>query len=597
MMHSPFSYMARTFSIIWSLLVSRETSSMSSSTKRVSILLIVIVFTATFIANDLFGHGGRFKRPIPKGGDPNQQDPSQTSAADKRGYSFPGGGPQVLFSESRWEFWWDFNADDLIGLQPALMKLSPKAGAVVDFPYEKPTKKDKQEKLVRYFLNLLKKEKSPEIREAAVLSLARTRDPNVIPYIEAAYDDKDEKVRTMAVIALGVSQNQQAGPILESISNNKDTSTEIRSFAIVAMGLLGGDSALKAFKRWLSPQVFKKLDRITQQTVAFGAGITEDSTLCPLIRTALIDNFSDDRITISYLILSLGRLGDRAANANIIKHLSNRDAQIRRSAAVALGSAASPSDKDVIEALINSAKNDADNMLKNFCFIALGKIGGETAEKFLIKELDNVTRDHLPFVGLAIGLTGQKSFGDKMLRKFLEVKDINTKSALALTLGMLKNENALGELRKIVDGGSDPIYKGYCALALGMLKDNKSVERLIDLYFSQHDVELHRFVAIALGLIGDRSITVKMYNCLKDSPDTIRHSSAYNLGLIGDKRAIDPLKTVVENKSETNLFRKYAILGLGHIADDSEVPVVSRITKNCNYTILDNFLYELYNIN
>jgi HEAT repeat protein len=131
-----------------------------------------------------------------------------------------------------------------------------------------------------------------------------------------------------------------------------------------------------------------------------------------------------------------------------------------------------------------------------------------------------------------------------------------------------------------------------------MLRDNESVERLKNMYKEANDVELHRNLAIALGLIGDRSITRDMYGLLKDStPDLTRIATAYNLGLIGDKNALDPLLKVASNKKENARMRTFAILGLGLISDDNPWPAISRFTRDHNYTILDNFMCELYNIN
>jgi len=139
---------------------------------------------------------------------------------------------------------------------------------------------------------------------------------------------------------------------------------------------------------------------------------------------------------------------------------------------------------------------------------------------------------------------------------------------------------------------------GYCALALGMLRDGDSVGRLTRIYGSATNVEVHRFVAIALGLIGDRTITTLMVSLLdKNTPDMLRISTAYNLGLIGDRKAIQPLRKIASDPTENTQLRSFAIMGLGLLADESDAPVISKISQDNNYTILDNFMYELFNIN
>lgn len=569
--------------------------SLSKGNFKVAVLLLGAI---CFIAQDLAAHGGRWRGPSTKSAvdtDPNSNKTTVQGASEK-GISYPGGGPQIPFDSARWEFWWDYNHEPLVGLKTALYNLTPQAGAI-DFPFEKVTPKSKKQ-LVRLFTKIFREDSSARVREAALMSLARTHDDSVLPWLQIALEDDNLYVRTMAVIALGISQIEGAVPVLQAIFEDKNESTEIRSYSAVAVGLAGGQPAVELFKYWLDPKVFKGLDKALQETVAFGAGLTEDPTLGPHIRTALIDNFTDDRITNSYLVLSLGRLGDRAANAILLEYMDARDTQVRRSAVVALGASASPSDKDVIQGLIDKIDNDSDNIMKNFCYISLGKIGGETAEEFLEEQLESVKRAYLPYVGLALGLTRNPKYGKKLFTKFMAVRDLTTRGALAVAMGLVNYRDAIGEFRKIVDNGGEPIFSGYCALTLGLLRDSESVERILKLYQESNDVELQGNAARALGLIGDLSVTSELYKLLdRSTPDITRLSTAYNLGLIGDQKAIEPLTRVATNKNENERFRSYALLGLGMLGDDRESPVVSKISRNNNYTILDNFLSELMNVN
>ncbi|MHC4944620.1 MAG: HEAT repeat domain-containing protein [Planctomycetota bacterium] len=569
---------------------------MNGSSKRAWFFLIIALFAFAIIPADLWAHGGRFRGPVTKSAiDDNLTDLTVVQGASEKGISFPGGGPQVSFDEARWEFWWDYNQDPLVGLKGALYSLTPEAGAI-DFPYEKVSPKNRN-KLIKFYVDILRKEKETRVREAAVLALARTHDESVLPWLEIAYDDQNLYVRTIAVIALGISQIQGAVPLLESIYKNGE-SKEISSYAAIAAGLVGGEAAKKVFMKWLEPRFFKSQERFLQQAIAFGAGLTEDPDLGPPIRSTLIEKVSGDRITNSYLVLSLGRLKDRAANAILLEYMDDKDTQIRRSAAIALGATATPSDKDVVEGLIKKIETDSDNIMRNFCYISLGMIGGEAVETFLVQQLDAVKRAYLPYVGLAVGLTRNSEYGPKLFKKFTEIKDLNTRGALALGLGLLKSKEAIGELRKALDAGGDPIYLSYCALALGMIGDTESVKRLTDAYVKSNDVELLYRTATALGLIGDRSITKEMYALLdKSTPDIRRVSTAYNLGLIGDQKAIDFLTKLVSSSNENSRLRAFALLGLGLLTDEAQVPVVSKISRNNNYTILDNFIFELFNIN
>jgi len=363
------------------------------------------------------------------------------------------------------------------------------------------------------------------------------------------------------------------------------------------VGLVGGDAARKAFEKWFEPKTFKGFKRFVQQGVAYGAGLTEDPTLGPLIRSALHNSLSEDRITTAYLLLSLGRLKDRAANAILLEHLEAKDIQARRSAVIALGICASPSDKDVVESIIKKIGSDSDNLMKNFCYIALGQIGGETVEEYLTDQLGKVSTAYLPWVGLAVGLTRNPKHGPGVLKAFMGTKNLTVRSALAISLGLLNFKEAVGELRKAVDTTGAPVFRGYCALALGMLKDNESVDRLKKLYVDEVNLELLQYTAEGLGLLGDRSITNEMVGMMDSAPSNVQVATAYNLGLIGDQKSIEPLVAVAGNRNNSIRLRSFALLGLGHLTDDRPLDVMTKIKRDNNYTIYVNFIFELYNVN
>ncbi len=560
-----------------------------------TIALITLIILPT---SDLFAHGGRFKAPVAGTTPGDSADGNSAfSSAVQKGFSFPGGGPQVAFRETMWEYWWDFHHEPLLGLRKSLFSRTPSAG-VIDFPFEKITSNEKRVKLVNKLRNKLRA-KEQSVRAAAVVALARTRDESVVPYIEMTYgSDKSTHVRTMSVLALGITRNPRAVKVLESIMNDDAELTELRLFAAVSLGLIGGEDVAVVLRRYLNEKGFKKLERDLRRGVAFASGLTLDPTLAPMVSSLLANKADKDWVTESFLVLSLGRLGYRAANPILIEYLENGKVHVRRSAAISLGVTASPSDKDVIQALQKAATSDADLMVKNFCHVALGKVGGPEAEKFLLKLFNSANLTRVPFVALGIGLLGVQNNGAVLLEKYKSIKDNSTRAALAVSMGLLKYTPALGELRKVVDSKSDPIFRSYCAQALGMMRDTDSIERLRKSCIEANDVELIRSSAMALGLIGDNGV----YDVLLDMMDEkksviIRSSAAYCMGLVCDRKAIASLTLVAEDEDIPSEIRSYAITALGLLGDESPTPVVSLITRDNNYTIMETNLYELFNIN
>jgi len=548
--------------------------------------------------NEIQAHGGRFKPPTPgvTPGDPGES--SGTGSSKMKGFSFPGGGPQFAFSENRWEFWWDFHHEPLLDLRKALFSRTAAAG-VIDFPFETISVDEKRINLVRPLTGMIR-ERHSGVRSAAVVALARTRDENIIPYLEHAYEKDDNlNVRTMAILSLGISKNPRAVKLLHSVMKNERESDEIRFFATISLGFIGGENTTTVFKNYLDPPTFNRLDRNIQRAVAFASGLTNDPTLAPLVQRLLINKVSGDDVTDSFLVLSLGRLGDWSANALLINFLEKGHFQSRRSSAIALGVAATPADKDVITALGRAVMSDADLMVKNFCYIALGRIGGTEAEKILLKQFNSVTQTKLPFVAIALGLLGSSENGALLLQRFKSLKDLSTRAALAVSLGLLRYTPALGDLRKAMDRESEPVFRSYCAQALGMLRDVESIDRLRDACTDSNDVELIRSAAIALGLIGDHGAVKVLHDLIRKGKksDVVNSAAAYAMGMIGDKKAIQHLVSIVENENLTAELRSYGVISLGLLGDNSPFPIISAVTRNSNYTIMETYLYEIFNVN
>jgi len=562
-------------------------------------LVVLMISTLILVSADLDGHGGQFKLPVTAGAQGEQGESGSAAGAVQKGYSFPGGGPQIAFSESRWEFWWDFHHEPFLNLRGVLYSRTPAAG-VIDFPFEQITSDEKRIKLVRQLSNYLQRAREQSVRSAAVLALARTKDPNVVPYIEIAYrKDSVLEVRTDAVLALGVTENPRAIGILRSILDDDKVSMEIRFFAAISLGLIGGEKAAMVLKDYLKPDQFRRLKREIQYGVSFAAGLTNEPTLAPMVRDLLVNNVADGDVNRSFLVTSLGRLADRTANPLLVTILEKDHAKVKRSAAVALGVSATSSDKDVIQALTRAAGSDGDSMVRNFACIALGRIGGPEAEKALLKLFKTVTSSSKnAFVAISLGLTGNSDNGAIVLQRFKALRDTSTRSAVAIALGLLKYTPALGELRRTFDKNSDPIFRSYCAQALGLMEDADSIERLRKTMTESNDVELIRSCAIALGLIGDhRAVELLQEMCGRKRSDVVRQAASYCIGLIGDRNSIDLLTEIAGNDANNSQIKSYAIIALGLLGRDNKIPVVSRVTRNMNYTILETSLYEIYNVN
>jgi len=68
------------------------------------------------------------------------------------------------------------------------------------------------------------------------------------------------------------------------------------------------------------------------------------------------------------------------------------------------------------------------------------------------------------------------------------------------------------------------------------------------------------------------------------------------LGQVGDTRAIEPLRALLENTKNKDLARAFAVVALGIIGEKTPLPWNAQISANCNYGASTVALFEVLDI-
>ncbi|MEW6747510.1 MAG: HEAT repeat domain-containing protein [Planctomycetota bacterium] len=584
----------------------RSVDTRSYPRRSLSAALLVALFVSVPVPL-VAAHGGLFRGPTgqtvpratPPPGTGGQPGGLQTNQPAVR--ALPGSGPQIPFSEERWEFWWEYNNDRFVNLRQALRTVGQAGQGQSNRPFQPPKTQEKRDTIVPFLINRMLRDKDDQVRSAAAFTLAQLGESMAIPFVEhLALQDVSLGVRANSVVALGISQSPRAIETLQEILADTSAPTELRSFAAISLGLIGSSKCSGILKEWLDPKRLPGVDYQLRLALAYAIGLTHDLDNAPLVRELLVSNEIQDYVLRSLLVQALGQLGDRAANALLVSELANNETQARRSAVLALANVAGPADKDVIEGLLRVARSDNDSQTRNFAYIALGRIasGGQAEiEKFLLEELDGATHLRRAFVALALGLVGNRENVPALLRTFAATKEPSLRSALALALGLLRDTRAIPAVRKTYLAAEEPVLASYLALALGLLGDLEAAPRMLATVKTETDVELLARTVIALGLLGERQVVDVLQERYKESPDQLtRASLVYGLGLVGDRDVLEPLEGIAASAQESDLVRAFAVLGLGHVGALALTPVMAQITQDVNYTLGVTFISELWNL-
>lgn len=230
---------------------------------------------------------------------------------------------------------------------------------------------------------------------------------------------------------------------------------------------------------------------------------------------------------------ALSWIKSRRVTRPLISGLKSKEVVIRRSAAEVLGHV---KDKRVIEYLIEALK-DEDNTVREYAAYSLGKYRDTESIQPLLdilkndvaRKTNNTTSSFIDGFEqvqvaciFALGSIGNQSI-DEYILKFLESDNRNLVYAATYTLGELRTKKALTPLLKLFDDTNTRKWLGH-------------------------------YVAVSLGKIGDEKVFEPLIKALSDRDEVIRIAAADGLGYLGDSRALPALKLARKNDNGIDEF-------------------------------------------
>ena len=595
--------------------------------------------------------------PSPEGPPPPPSNPGGPTGGPPGGGTVTGGGaaPANQMSFENWLFWWAYNKDEILNLKAAVKNLENKVSTRGGSHFygkgfsgnrgetQAPTEAAIQEQIVPALLQVIEnKEVHPDIRGGAIIALSRCG--SNMQFVQTFFDlaepksGEDKVVRESAILALGILQvkNAEIRDFLIKFIDNKDDQFRVRCFAMLSLGLLQDNSK----------EVFECLERRLDGSEAYmdipvcalmAIGLVGDNAKVPdmlkWLDTGRIGRFKLSDLERSHLVGSLGKIGDPQALKPITDTLKKKGKYTRRSAAIAMGQIVPQLDsKDQlshVKKLAGFFKNEKDNTVRNFSVMALGRIGGqvdvdskvrEVCVSILVDQFKNGSKTtERPYAALAMGLLafepGTTAVKPKELKYKLaelirgtlkELKgDKIALGAQAMALGMIgdNDKETVNLLVKILkDRGLEKKLRGAAAVSLGLIGDNSAKDAILRALREREDRDLRVDTAVAAGLLGDSSAVDELVKVLEDpkASQFVLGSVALALGQIGDKRAIRPLKNILEPQSTDgnypDLTRALVAVALGQIADRRDIRVLSRISKDVNYRAIVPALDEILTV-
>jgi len=202
----------------------------------------------------------------------------------------------------------------------------------------------------------------------------------------------------------------------------------------------------------------------------------------------------------------------------------------------------------VVDALGEAAAHDRFWGVRVQALTALGKVGGERAQKAVVAAVE----DAEPWVReVAVEQLGKFPKDPALASLLTEIaaKDsaYRVRAAALVALGQRKADGALATLEAAAKTDSpDEVIRRAALRALGSLGDDQAAARLLDWVAPGKPLRLRTAAIDSLGKVAKKDGTVESrLIALLDDPDfDIRMASVYALGERGDPAAIEPLENL-----------------------------------------------------
>ena len=261
---------------------------------------------------------------------------------------------------------------------------------------------------------------------------------------------------------------------------------------------------------------------------------------------------------------------------SLITALADRDVEVRRSAATALGELGDPR---AVEALMQALRKDSDAGVREMAAWALGELEDRRAVAALSVAL---REDREPRVrnkaAWALGQIEDAGAVDA-LGAALRDDNADVRRTSVWALGEIEDARAVPVLIPALKS-DDPDMRRQAAWALGQIESADAVAPLAAA-IQDRDVRTREMIVWALGEIEDPRAVPALTTALRDSEIGVRRKAVWAFGEL-DELSTAPPGLIDALKDSDRQVRKSAAHALGEIADPAAVPGLAALARDAD---------------
>jgi HEAT repeat protein len=427
------------------------------------------------------------------------------------------------------------------------------------------------------------------IRSAAAIALGRSGTVQVLPELVRMHGTPVKDVRRSAGLGIGLLGDPIAVDDLSRVLFNPHEEDGVRSAAALALGTIGGEFAASVLSKYIDPAANPSraggLGRTAtiEETAIVALGMTGHRPSVAVLRK-FVATPNQREAARAYASVALARLGDREAMPMLLQALRADPAVLRQSAAIALGMLATPADAATVEDLVRSATMDRDPSTRRFAILSLGRVGGPAAKATLNGMFGRGRQADLPFVALALGLSGRAESSSDLRSVLRSTGDPELRGASAIALGLLADRNAGADLLAIAQSKENRYLRGHCFEALGMMGHRPAAAAARGALAVEKDPSILLPAVVCLSLLGERNVIGDLTRIAREGCCDFHRGTAFRLmGMVGDASTLPGLVAMARDCKETGAVRTQAVAAVGAVLDLRDVPRFSAVGMDGNF--------------
>ena len=385
-------------------------------------------------------------------------------------------------------------------------------------------------------------------------------------------------VRKRATNSLGGFKERRAVDPLIAVLENSDESKSIRAGAATSLGALKDERAASTLLTALTDE-----NAEIRLQAAAALGNLKDVKAVPKLSEMLENPLEPDDIRAA-AATALGNIGDKTAEAVLIRALDIRVGDIAKNAIVALGKLESETAIPKLIAILEDKRVTLDTSTdalakasaRTKAATALGEIGGSRAAEAVGKRLIDDTE----YIVALEDAANRKTIGaDDLKRNWSWEVFVNAAKELDLPAFVAPKMAA-----RATDEWENHQVRNAAMVALGRCSANGAAIDISQLKqrLTDPDIDIRKATALAIGQAGIRELIPELVQIMKGETETdkdLRRAATQGLSALADETTTDALIEVMNNDDNHVEIRRDASRALGEIGTDQAVDaLVEKLT-------------------